>query len=225
MGEQPWRVHVVGALALDNLKGFQPLELRELSNQLGMNLDCGFLLVTFHPVTLEYEHTQQHVRELLAALEDCDLAVVATRANADTYGSLINAALEDYARTRSRFRLVADLGTQAYFSAMHHARAMVGNSSSGIIEAPSFGLPVVNIGTRQQGRVRAANVVDVECERHCIAEAIRKATSPTFSQQARDTTSPYGNGEAAERIVDVLTSVDLGPRLTTKRFCDVRWVE
>jgi UDP-hydrolysing UDP-N-acetyl-D-glucosamine 2-epimerase len=178
------------------------------------------LLVTYHPVTLEYEQTEWQVRELLEAVRACELPVVLTLPNADTHGRRIIAMLEAFVQASPRAQLVANLGTEGYFSLMGLARAMVGNSSSGIIEAPSFGLPVVNIGTRQQGRLRAENVIDVGYRREEILAGIEQATNPEFRSRLRGRSNPYGDGHASEVIVNTLKDVHVDDRLLKKRFVD-----
>ncbi len=218
MGEEPWRVTVCGALSLDNLQSIKLLGEKELETRIGMPLDPPPLLVTFHPVTLEYENTQWHVSELLEALDSVRLPVVFTLPNADTSGRAVIRMVKDFVDSHALAGLVENLGTQAYFSLMAVACAMVGNSSSGIVEAPSFRLPVVNIGTRQQGRVRAKNVIDVGYSRAEILEGIRKAVSPEFCASLGDLVNPFGNGHAAERIVERLKAVATDEKLLLKRF-------
>jgi len=222
LGEEPWRVIVSGAPSLDNLRVVRLLTREELAVRFGLHLDeTPFLLVTFHPVTLEYEQTEWQVTELLAALEACGLPVVFTMPNADTSGRTIAHMIGEFIATHSSAQAVDNLGTQGYFSMIALAAAMVGNSSSGIIEAPSFKLPVVNIGTRQHGRVRAANVTDVGYERAEIVEGIRTAVQPEFRESLRELVNPYGSGQASDKIVERLKEVVLNDRLVTKRFCDV----
>jgi UDP-N-acetylglucosamine 2-epimerase len=134
---------------------------------------------------------------------------------------VIRQAFEEFVRKESRAALVENFGTEGYFSAMARAGAMVGNSSSGLVEAASFALPVVNIGTRQQGRVRAENVIDAGYGREAIVAAIRRALSPEFRASLAGLHNPYGDGHAAEKIVRALSEVELGDRLVTKRFADV----
>jgi UDP-hydrolysing UDP-N-acetyl-D-glucosamine 2-epimerase len=161
LGEEESRVVLSGAPSLDNLHLTKLLGKEELEAQFGWSLTAPPLLVTYHPVTLEFEQTEWQVKELLAALEDCDRPLIFTGSNADTGGRIVGDLVREFADGRSQTWLVDNLGTTRYFSLMACAAAMVGNSSSGIIEAPSFGLPVVNIGSRQQGRTRGANVIDV----------------------------------------------------------------
>jgi UDP-N-acetylglucosamine 2-epimerase len=129
-----------------------------------------------------------------------------------------------FSQTHSRVWCFENLGTQAYFSLMKHAAAMVGNSSSGIIESASLRLPVVNIGSRQAGRIRAANVIDVDYGHEEIQNGIRKAIAPAFGETLRTLQNPYGDGHATERIVECLKTIKLDERLLVKRFFDVSLV-
>lgn len=221
MGEEPWRVHCFGAPGVDRLRGGRSLSREEIGARLGRPLGRPTVLVTFHPETLAVADIHRQVEELTAALEKVDGDIVATAPGADTAYRVIGAALERLAERRPAMRLVATLGDDVYTSLLREADVMVGNSSSGLIEAPSFGLPVVNIGDRQRGRLRAANVIDVAAERDAIAKAIRRALDPAFRRGLAGLVNPYGDGHAAPRIARVLREVELGPRLTRKRFVDV----
>lgn len=221
LGEEPWRVVVSGAPGLDALAGFVPLAASELERRIGLPLAPAPLLVTFHPVTLAPGQGEEQVNELLAALDQSGLPVVFTAPNADAGGRRIAGMLAEYVASRANTRLVTSLGSAGYFSLMARAAAMVGNSSSGLIEAPSFALPVVNIGDRQEGRVRAANVLDVGYDRQAIAAAIARATSPGFRQSLTGLANPYGGGRASERILEVLKTVAIDAGLLKKRFCDL----
>lgn len=221
MGEESWRVVVSGAPSLDNLRSVKLLKADELKARYGLRLDRPPLLVTFHPVTLEYEQTEWQVTELLAALEACGLPVVFTMPNADTSGRTIARMIEEFVATHSSAQAVDNLGTQGYFSMMAVAAAMVGNSSSGIIEAASFELPVANVGSRQRGRVRGANIIDVDYEQTSILEGLGKALDPQFRAKLRGIHNPYDSGGAAEKIVEVLKQVQLDDRIVTKCFHDL----
>jgi UDP-hydrolysing UDP-N-acetyl-D-glucosamine 2-epimerase len=177
--------------------------------------------VTYHPVTLEYEQASWQIHELLAALDELGLPVVFTLPNADTGGQTIITALQTYVESHANARMVDNLGTQAYFSMMRIASAMVGNSSSGILEAASFHLPVVNIGNRQRGRMHAENVLDVAYEQTAIVAGIRAAVDPAFRAALAALVNPYGDGHAAERIVERLETIPLDERLVTKHFYDL----
>ena len=220
LGEEPWRVHVSGAPSLDNIADVPLMGAKALEESLGMSLEERPVLVTFHPETLSRVSAVKEIDELLAALDAAGKPAVFTHPNADAEGSVIRRRLDEYAADRPRTKVFASLGVRRYFSLMRVAAAMVGNSSSGIIEAASFGLPVVNIGGRQAGRMHGVNVVDVPCERKAIADAIAAVTLPAFLEVCQSMSNPYGDGRAAERIVDVLGSVDLD-RLRSKRFVDI----
>ena len=219
MGEVSHRVHVTGALGLDNLTGFTADPIATLNEKFELGLEPGAapLLVTFHPVTREFERTHEYMRELSAALAEFDQPIVFTYPNADTAGRTIIDAIDAFIGEHERARAVPHLGTHGYFSMMTHAAAMVGNSSSGIIEAASFRLPVVYIGDRQAGRLAPANVIHVEPTRDAIAAGIRRATDPRFRTGLASLVNPHGDGNAAERMVDVLAAIDVNdPALIRK---------
>jgi UDP-hydrolysing UDP-N-acetyl-D-glucosamine 2-epimerase len=218
MGESPERVEVSGAPALDNLVNFQPLTHAQLCTQERLTLPPRFLLVVYHPITFEHENTPQQMEELLAAVASAGLPALISYPNTDTSSRTIIAMLRDFVAHNPQHQLVTNLDAQAYYSAMSLASAMVGNSSSGIIEAASFGLPVVNIGPRQQGRLRPRNVLDAPCQREPIQAAMRKALSPEFRKELSGMKNPYGDGHAAERIMAALKNLPPVRTLLVKRF-------
>lgn len=218
LGEEPWRIVVSGAPALDAALQPELLSDDELEERVGMPLDPPPLVVSFHPATLDPVDPGTRARELLAAVEASGVPSVFTYPNADPGGAAIRAAVDEFVQAHGNARAVASLGTRAYFSLLARAAAMVGNSSSGIIEAASFGLPVVNVGIRQEGRLRPANVIDVGDDRDAILEGLRRSLSPAFREQAEAVVNPYGDGHASERIVERLAEVELGPALLVKRF-------
>ncbi|HBA83802.1 MAG TPA: UDP-N-acetylglucosamine 2-epimerase (hydrolyzing) [Verrucomicrobia bacterium] len=220
MGEEPWRVTVSGAPALDHLRTMNLMTLDELQHSLDMSLEPAPLLATFHPATLEEAGAAEQFAELLAALHELGRPVVFTYPNVDPGHRQIIRAIDDYVDAHRSSRCFKELGTRRYFSSMRFAAAMIGNSSSGIIEAASFKLPVVNVGSRQRGRVRAANVVDVECRRKDLSDALRRVVDPAFKNGLKSLVNPYGDGQAAERIVRVLREIPLDRRLLQKRFQD-----
>ena len=226
LGEEPWRVTVSGAPSLDNLKSLRLLARSELEKKYNVSLQRPPLLVTFHPVTLEYEHTRHQISELIDALKKIDLPIIFTMPNADTSGRVISQVIKDYVRDHPTAGFIDNLGTCDYLSMMACVGAMVGNSSSGIIEAPSFGLPVVNIGTRQRGRMRAANVIDVGYGRDEIIAGITRALQPAFRHALRNLVNPYGSGDAARTIVARLKTIALADgRILSKRFHDIVQIE
>lgn len=220
LGEEAWRVTICGAPSLDNIRTVAPRTQLQLEEELGFALGARFLLVTFHPATLEGSDPGAQAETLLAAVEATGLPAVVTMPNADPGGRSVRAAIRRRA-AHPRLHAVESLGTQGYFGLMAHASAMVGNSSSGIVEAASFGLPVVNVGERQLGRVRATNVIDARCEAGALASAIDRALDPVFRASLQGLPNPYGDGHAAERIVSRLKQVDFGSALLLKRFADM----
>lgn len=220
LGEDPAHVVTVGATGLDALERVELLDRAALGSSLGVDLGAGRLAIaTFHPETLADEDPADAIRPLLAALDAFpDLRVVITKANADVGGQRINEVLETYAAAHpERVTLVASLGQVRYLSFLVVADVVIGNSSSGIIEAPAAGTPTVNIGDRQLGRLRAPAILDVPNDAAAIEAAIARALAPELQQLAARRESPYGTPGAAARIVDVLARVDLD-ELRTKSF-------
>lgn len=224
LGEEPWRVTHSGAPALDAIDSVPQLSREELQSRFGLKLDEAPLLVTFHPTTLQFEQTAAQTAELLAAIEASGLPAIFTAPNADTAGRQVRTMIEAFVAAQLRAQFVENLGQQGYFSMMREACAMVGNSSSGIIEAASFGLPVVNIGERQGGRFRGANVIDVGYGREEILAGLKRALAPSFRTEVQALKNPYQAPErtAAALIVERLREVALDERLLIKRFHDVK---
>ncbi len=221
MGEEPWRVIVSGAPAIDNISGFQGYKKDELETKYHIDLTRPVLLTTFHPTTMEYERMEEYVANLLVALEEFKGShIVFTSPNADTYNHIIADKIRSFVNGHKGSYMVDNFGRAGYLSMMKVSKAMVGNSSSGIVEAASFQLPVVNIGTRQDGRIKARNVIDVGYSSEEIKRGIQKAVSDSFRDSLEGLDNPYGDGKASERIVGVLETVDLGA-LKIKRFCDL----
>lgn len=220
MGEEVWRVHCPGAPGLDRFGAAPSIARDALAARLGLTLARRTLLVTFHPVTLEPDAKEHHVAALAGALERVDAEIVVSYPGADAGHATVVRHWEQLARARPDVRLVPALGEDVYVSLLGTVDAMVGNSSSGIIEAASFRLPVVNVGTRQRGRLRGANVIDVGYDREAILAGIDRALAPAFRASLADLRNPYGDGHAAPRIARVLAEIELGPALITKRFVD-----
>ena len=221
MGEEDWRITVSGALGLDNLALIEPLAGADLEALIGLPPEAPPLIVTHHPETLGAEPVDAQAAALLGAVEDADLPVVITAPNADPGGARIKELVAAFVADHPRARYVENLGTRAYFGLMARAAAMVGNSSSGIIEAASFTLPVVNVGRRQEGRPRPANVIDVAGSRKAILAGIRRAVSDEFRAGLAGLRNPYaGDRPAAGTIHQRLVSVPLDADLLVKRFAD-----
>jgi GDP/UDP-N,N'-diacetylbacillosamine 2-epimerase (hydrolysing) len=218
MGEDPDRIHVVGAPGLDYLRCVEPLEPAQIEADLDLDLSRTVLLMTQHPVTTEVEAAAGQMRTTLEAVKAVGVQTVISYPNADSGGREMIRVLREY-EPLPFVRVRPSLGQRRYVSLLRYASAMIGNSSSGIIEAPFFGLPVVNIGTRQRGRQRAENVLDVPHNQDAIEKAIRTAlTDSDFVQQARHCTNPYGDGRAGERIAQTLAQTRLDRGILQKRL-------
>ena len=222
MGENPERVFCFGAPGLDNIRRLNLMNEEELRIELDIPEGKRIGVVTYHPVTLEDNTAESQIHEILKSLEDFgDIYWVITLPNADTNGRVIINIIDDFSRSNpDKARAHTSLGQLRYLSLLKYAALMVGNSSSGIVEAPSFALPVVNVGYRQAGRVRGNNVIDVECKRELISEGIRKALSSELRSMMNNTQNPYGQGNTSERIVEKLKTVPLGEKLIKKSFCE-----
>ena len=221
MGEETWRVVLCGAPSLDNLHDLELLSGADVEEIVGVHVGDRTALVTYHPVTLDTAHTESNFRALLRAIDKAEIDVIFTCPNADTGGRVVIELIDDFVKSRDRHRMATNLGTLRYFSLMRSVGLMVGNSSSGIIEAASFQLPVVNVGMRQQGRVRARNVIDVVEQEDAIVQGINKALDPDFRAALEGLENPYGTGTASAKIVEALADVVTGPELLVKRFADL----
>ncbi|MBF0594717.1 MAG: UDP-N-acetylglucosamine 2-epimerase (hydrolyzing) [Candidatus Omnitrophica bacterium] len=217
MGESPERVFNVGAPGLDNIRQLPLLTREALEKELSFKIGDHTALVTFHPVTMQKGAAGRQVQILLAALEKAGLRYLFTMPNADPENQIIRLKIRSFVKSRSDAKAVESLGSLRYLSLMKYAAVMVGNSSSGIIEAPSFQLPVVNIGDRQKGRLRAANVIDVPDDAKKILQAILQAASSRFRKSLSTLKNPYGDGHTAPRIRDILKTVSI-EGLTMKPF-------
>jgi UDP-hydrolysing UDP-N-acetyl-D-glucosamine 2-epimerase len=224
MGEEPDRVFVTGSPVVDSMFSENPLSEMELDEALGAPVRDA-LLITYHPVTLEHERTAERVSALLGVLNRFENRLILTYPNADTNNAVIVDQLRNYVSCHPRARLFVNLGRKKYHSLQRYVAAMVGNSSSGIIEAASFRLPVVNIGDRQKGRLRTPNIIDVPESAVAIETAIRKALSESFKTSLAGMKSPYGTGDASRKILHVLKTVPLDGKLLRKKFCDRKSVE
>ncbi len=219
LGEQPDRIWVVGATGLDYLRRFEPIPDAELAAELNLDPGKPFVLFTQHPVTVEMADATAQMETSLAALADAGVQVVATYPNADAGGKAMIEVLDRWAAVSPWLHVFPSLGQRRYASVLRRAAAVAGNSSSGIIEAPFFGVPVINIGSRQAGRLRAENVVDVGYDREEIRAAVVAALSDeVLIAPARACHNPYGDGHAGEKIAGVLATIELGPAVLTKRM-------
>ncbi len=226
MGEAPERVFCVGAPGLDNIHKCRILSRKRLFEVLHIPRYTRIGIATYHPVTLDRNSAGRHIGIVLEAIKSTSgLYWIFSLPNADTDRKVIAEKIKDFfARYPQKGKVVASLGRIAYPSMLRYAEVMIGNSSSGLIEAPSFGLPVVNIGDRQAGRLRAENVIDVSSySRDLIARALRKALSGRFRSSLHGMKNPYEgkDTDTSKRIVHVLKTIRLGESLIKKRFYDL----
>ncbi len=220
LGEDPDRVFNVGAPGIDSIHRIKLMEKADLEVVLGLELGSRSLLVTFHPVTLEPGRAVTDFQTLLSALDELEgVSLVFTRANADTEGRAINAMIDDYVAARPSAVVHTSLGQLRYLSTLKHVLGVVGNSSSGIIEAPSLQIGTINIGERQKGRVRAASVIDCGSTVGEIRSALETLFSSEFQQRLSNVVNPHGSGDVSGQIVRLLQEVSLAD-LTKKHFHD-----
>lgn len=222
LGESADHVFNYGAPGLDNLNRLKLLNRGDFEKSIGFPLGRTSFLVTYHPVTLSESSPAPAMRELLRALSHfVEARIIFTKANADTEGRVINSMIDEYTIKHSeQSKSFVSMGSVLYLSALSHADVIIGNSSSGIIEAPALKKATVNIGARQQGRLRAASIIDCRETEDEIIRAIEKALSPSFQELLQGTVSPYGEGNASARIKDCLKRALLKDVLI-KRFHDI----
>jgi len=205
LGEQPDRVYNVGAIGIDNIRQMKLLSREDLSSAIGFNVsDSKYAVVTYHPETLN-GNVRYQCEQLLEALSAFpEMKFIITKSNADDGGLIINEMVDEYAKNHANVLAVSSLGNLRYLSALKHASAVIGNSSSGIAEAPYFKIPTVNIGVRQRGRIQAESIINCNAVASEIAGAIKKAMSDEFARIAAKSVYPYGDGHASEKIVAAL---------------------
>lgn len=210
LGEQPQHVHLVGGLGVDSIKRLKLMDRAELEAALGFRLGRRNLLITFHPVTLESATAADQLHELLEAVVDLkDTELIFTLPNADTDSRELIQLLEQFAARHAHAHVFASLGQLRYLSCMAHVDGVVGNSSSGLLEAPSFGIGTINIGDRQRGRLQAESVINCLPDRQSIARALGRLYSEDFRAGLGGVRNPYGDGGASARIVATLRDIAL----------------
>ncbi len=222
LGEDPARVFNVGSLGVENVKRMKLLSKNELKRDLNISFSKKNLLVTYHPVTLERGQAKTQITELLSALEELkDTTIIITKPNADSENGVIVKEIENFAARRSLTYVYTSLGALKYLSLVNLVDAVVGNSSSGIIEAPSFKTATINIGTRQSGRIKSQSIIDVAPQKEEILNAILQIYTDKFRKKLEQAKNPYEKANTAQNIVDILKSVDLKASLE-KQFYDLR---
>lgn len=223
MGEQPDRVFYVGSLGVNNIKNEPVMSLQELEKSLNFKLGDKFLLVTFHPVTMENCTAAGQCDDLLKALSEVngEYQLLFTLPNSDTDGRVIISKVNDYVNQYpDRSFAINSLGKKRYYSALKYASAVIGNSSSGLVEAPSFHIPTLNIGDRQKGRARGYSIIDVPASLESMREGLRKVLSTEFRNVAKNAANPYEKEGTVESIYNVITTYSL-EGLIAKSFYNV----
>ena len=225
MGESPDRVFNVGAMGVENALNVQTLSLSELEDSLGFKLGQNYAVGTFHPVTLENATAEDQIRELLKALDNHkDITYLFTKANADTDGRIINRVLADYEKDHEYFHLVDSLGMKRYLSALKYAQFVIGNSSSGLVEVPSFHIPTINIGDRQRGRITGQTILNCEPLSAEIDAAINKAIDSQFREEIKNAENPYGDGNTSQKIMMIIREFFEEDKIDIKkRFYDIEF--
>lgn len=205
LGESPDRVFCVGALGVENIMKESLMNISELEDSIGFKLDKPYSVVTFHPVTLEDSSAKRQITELIKACELFEnMKFIFTKANSDAEGRIINLEIDNFVMNNENALAVTSLGMKRYLSALKYAEFVIGNSSSGIVEVPSFKIPTINIGDRQKGRIQASSVINCNAEFKAIVSAIEKAKTEEFIEIAKNTVNPYEKKDTAINITSII---------------------
>lgn len=225
LGENPERVFYVGALGVENIKKINLMTKEELERSIHFEIDENTVVVTYHPVTLENNTVEEQFLNLLKVLDrNPKIRMIFTKANADTNGRIVNELIDKYAAQNSeRACAFMSLGQKRYLSALKYCRIVIGNSSSGIIEAPSFGKPIINIGDRQKGRICAGSVINCGYTQQEIQQAMETALTEEFENKARNCRNPYEKENTAANIISVIKDYLLNDKIKLKKgFYDIK---
>jgi GDP/UDP-N,N'-diacetylbacillosamine 2-epimerase (hydrolysing) len=210
LGEQPNRVFNVGGLGIDNINKLKLLSRGSFEQAINFSLGEKNILVTFHPVTLESSTAEIQFKELLDALDDLeDTKIIFTKANSDTDGRVINSMIDDYVTNHDNTISFTSMGQLNYLSALQFVDAVVGNSSSGLLEAPSFKIGTIDIGDRQKGRIKADSVINCSPEKEDISKSLGGLYSKDFQNIVKNTKNPYGSGGASKKIISIIRDINL----------------
>jgi len=223
LGEYPSRVFNVGGMGIENLKRLTLLSKEEFEKSIDFKLNKKNILVTFHPVTLENSTAKEQFQELLNVIDELeDTNTIFTKANSDTDGRVINQMIDEYVGKNFHKSVgFTSLGQLRYLSALQYVDAMVGNSSSGLTEAPSFKIGTINIGDRQKGRIKAQSVIDCLPNKDNIIESFKQLYTREFQELLKDVVNPYGDGCASKKIIEELKNVDF-QNILKKSFYDLK---
>lgn len=227
LGENPARVFTVGAIGVENALRMPLLSERELEDSLGVELYKPYIVATYHPVTLDNESVDGQIENFLAAVDAMpEYIYIITKANADAGGRRVNDLLEQFAEDRENIHVVDSLGVKRYLSALKYCCMVIGNSSSGITEAPSFHVPTVNIGDRQKGRTHAETVIDCSSDKESILAAMKKAGTEKFRSCCRNAENPFEKPDVAKNVVNIIKREMLDKTIDLKKkFYDIQFEE
>jgi GDP/UDP-N,N'-diacetylbacillosamine 2-epimerase (hydrolysing) len=222
LGEQPEKVFNVGGMGIENIKRLKLLSKGDFEKSINFKLNKKNIIVTFHPVTLEISTAKEQFQNILNVIDTLkDTNIIFTKANSDADGRVINSMIDKYvSKNKNNSVAFTSLGQLRYLSALQYVDAMVGNSSSGLAEAPSFKIATINIGDRQKGRIMAKSVIDCNCDKDSINNAFKLLYSSNFKNILLDSTNPYGDGCASGKIIKVLKNIDL-ENILKKSFYDI----
>lgn len=219
LGENPKRVFNVGALGIENIKKLRLLDLEAVAKIINIDVTKPYCMITFHPVTLDENTAEEQFSQLLKAIDKYEnIQFIFTKANSDTDGDKINKLIDDYAKRKENVRAFFSLGVINYLSAMKYSKMVIGNSSSGIIETPSFKIPTINIGDRQKGRIQATSVIN------CLpfAEDISSAIDTAFIADYSNSVNPYEGKDTSQDIINIIKNAFSNDRITLKKsFYDI----
>lgn len=225
LGEEPGRVYNYGDVGLESVRLVPVMSRQELEQSIDFLLDRPYMSVTFHPVTLEVQEAERQMQELLDALEEFnDMKFIFTKSNADAGGRKINKMIDSFVAGHDNCAAYASLGIKRYVNLLRFSEGMIGNSSSGIREAPTIGIPTINIGNRQKGRLQADSILNCAPKKEEIIKAVRESQTQSFKERARNTVNPYGDGNTSEKIVQTITEYLYQDKICLeKRFYDVNF--
>jgi len=219
MGEESWRVHNVGAIGIDSIVKRKTINKFELFKQYNLDLKLPTVMMTYHPVTLEKRiSARKQIENMFIALDSFNFQVIITAPNIDSDNHFIFEVIQKLVEIKMNYHFIKSLGIVNYQSMLKYVEFVIGNSSSGILEVPYFNIPTVNIGDRQKGRIRHKSVIDVHYSVESIKQGIQKALDPSFRESIKKMKYKFGDGHAAERIVEVLLKIEINQDLMRKKL-------
>lgn len=217
LGEQPERVFNYGSTSIDNILNYADIDKTEVLKSLGLN-DCKYAICTYHPVTMECDRVEEDIKSIINSIKEYpEIQFIVTKSNVDQGGAHINRMLDDANTSVKNLHVFSSLGVSRYLSLMREAEFVLGNSSSGIIEAPAFKVPTVNIGDRQRGRLQSETIINCEPNKKSICKAINKAMSKAFKITCKSAVSPYGDGNASFKIAKKIYDIVMKGNIDLKK--------